>query len=398
MHGSSTRYRATILLAVGLTEVVGLAGCGLDTAREAPVVAGPATEGPCQGTEALIPRLLAFVEADRLRPVGAFIERRFIGTGGGPPPDPSLRGVAAAGLRVVSQLGLEDTGFLVQVAAAQEVEQGLGPWVSSFLAFIDGRIDGRSHYDASDAAAWFVARCDPDFLLTGIEQLLRLESPSEGVPWVVAALESVARLIDDPQLAPFLTSFEGLGGQGRPAVVELLKQIMTLIADPDFDPARIETLLQSTLYPNISGPLEDVTRRLVRLLFEATAPDSGVLEPLSGSLQCGLMHPEPRDVLLSTIYDLLVAPSVGVDGLLAGIDVLRAPVVAEQLDLLADALVIVRDDLDGRSDLRRAAVIALSTPDVQTLVPVAIDVLDEGIAAEVVNAFAHLLIICAEDS
>ena len=388
--------------AIGLAAAMSV-GCGLDTDRAAPPVAPAPTEGPCRGTADLIPNLLEFVSDGRLAPVKSVIEQRFLPSPSQPNPEPSLRSVAAAALRLVSALGLEQTAFLVQIAASDDIEEGLGPVVSRFLAFIDGRVDRRDHYDASDASAWFVARCDPDFLLTGIERLLRLESPSSSGPWLVAVVEAFDDLAADPTIAPFLSSFDGMGGQGRPAVISLLVQIMTLTADPNFDIARIETLLDSAVYPLVDPPLEARIRKMMVLLSEATDPAAAVLIPLQGSLRCGLQHPDQRDVLLGTIYDLLLARSLGTGpdepgGLGDILDVLRRPVVADQLNLLADAVAVVRDDLDGRDDLRDAAVVLLSTPDVRALVPVSIELIDEGVAAELVAALADLLITCAEDS
>ena len=391
IHPTLQTHWMRLRIAIGLAAVA--FGCGLDTAREAPAVAAPPSDGACRSTAALIPQLLAFVEDDRLSPLRTVVERRFIPTASRPAPDPSLRTVAAAGLRVVGALGLEQTGYLAEIAASDVVELGLGPLVSRFLAFIDGRVDGRSHYDASDAAAWFVRRCDPEFLLTGLESLVRLESPSANAPWLVAVIEAGFALVDDPALSPLLATFEGLDGTGRPAFVALLRQIMTLVADPEFDTVRINALLESAVYPLVDAELEGKIQRLIVLLDEATAPEAGALIPIQGSLRCGLAHPAQRDVLLGLIYDVLISPPLGIT---EGLDVIRRPIVADQLVLVADSLRVVREDLDGRDDLRAAAVVLLSTPDVRTLVPMSIDLLDEGVAAELVQALATLLITCAE--
>ena len=375
-----------------------LPGCNLDTDRAVTRQPPPAAPGRCATTAALFPQLLDFLEEGKFAPLRGVLERRLLPSEDGVQPDLSLKTVFAALVRIVAQLGLDQAAYFADVAARQEFKENLGPLLSTVLKFIDGRLDGVPRYEAGDAAAHFVARCDPDHLLTAIERLLRLYSPTYQKPWVLAVLEAALPLLEDPQLQPFLESFEQNAETGKPAVVSLLVQIMGFLADENFAISRVQTLLDSAVYPLVERDLEVKIQALVALLEEATSPEAGVLLPIQRAVRCGNMHPEERDVLLGLVYDVVIAPEVGPELIIdAATGVLVGEALIYELNLIADVVSVMRDDLSVRDDLQDLTVLLLSQPEVQVIVPVIIELIDELVLAELIEAIVTLLDGCGRD-
>lgn len=381
--------------ATALTALVAVFGCNLDTDREAPYVAPPDEPGTCGTTASLFPRLISFAEEERLAPLREVLLSRLATTPENPLPDPSLRVVLNALVRLVSQLGLDKTQDIATIAARAELQEELSPILVLLLEFLDGRIDGRDHYDAAEAGAHFVRVCNPDYLLTSIELLLRFQSPSYGKPWIVAVLEALRPIVANPTLQPFLEGFERESEQGRPAIVSLLVQIMSFVADEGFSISRVRTLLDSAVYPAVDQDLEDQIEVLVLLLDEATTPEAGLFEPLQQAMRCGMQHQDERDALLGLVYDLLTSgaidPSEIVD---TGSDILQSDALVPELSLLADTVRIVRTDTVIRDDLRELLALLLTRPDVEKVVPVLIELVDEKVVAELLDGLVVLLSGC----
>lgn len=377
-----------------LLALAALPSCNLDTDDPAPYVDPPTTQGACGTTETLIPQFLQFVTDDRFAPLREVLDRRFVPSEYNPNPDPSLRTILDAIVRLITQLGLSDTAYVAHLAASAEVEEELGPLVVHMLGYVDGRLDGTPHYDATDSAAHFIRVCEPDHLLSAIEGLLRFRSPSADKAWIVAVIEEIGPLLDEPELTPFIEGFEQSGETGRPAIISLLRQIMAFVADDDFAISRVETLLMSAVYPNVGPSLETRIERLVELLGEATAPEAGILVPLQGAMRCGMQHGEHRDELIGFVYDLTVSEEVGLKGLIDGIGFVASDVVAQELDLLADVIAIVRTDLTLRDEIRELLATLISSPDAELVVPVLIDLFEEKIVTELLAAVVQLLDGC----
>ncbi|MEQ8272792.1 MAG: hypothetical protein RMA76_43860 [Deltaproteobacteria bacterium] len=368
--------------------------CNLDTDRAAPPVDAPTQVGACGTTESVFPKLLAFVREDRFAPLREVLEARFLPSDANPQPDPSFRTIVDALLRLVKQLGLSDTAYVAHLAASEQVESQLGPLVVLALEFVDGRLDGQARYEALDAGAHFVRVCNPDHLLTAIEMLLRFESPSTGGPWIVALLDEVQLLLGDPMLDEFLTQFERNAEAGRPAIVNLIGQIMQFVADEDFAISRVETLLDSAVYPNVDASLETRIRRFVALLDEVTQPEANILVPLQGAMRCGNQHQAQRNAIIGFLYDLVFAERVGLETILEGADFLSSEAVVGELELLADVVFIVRTDLTLRDDLRELLVILLSTPDAEAIVPVLVELFEDEVVTELLEGVVTLLDGC----
>jgi hypothetical protein len=372
-----------------------LAGCNLDTDREAPYLAPPNEPGECGTTATLFPRLLAFLEEGRFEPLKQVLLSRLAPSEAEPLPDPSLRVVFNAIVRLVTQLGLAKTQDIAAIAARAELEQELSPLIVLLLEFVDGRLDGRDHYEAIEAGGYFVRVCDPDHLLTAVELLLRLESPSFDEPWLVAVLDALRPMLANPQIQPFLESFERNSETGRPAILSILVQIFAFIADENFAISRVETLLESAVYPAVDRELEDQIKVLVRLLDEATAAEAGVFEPLQEAVRCGMQHPEQRDALIGMAYDLVATEQVGLSSLLdSASGVLASEGLIAELSLFADTVRLVRTDLTIRDDLRALIVVLLSRPDVTMVVPVMIDLIEQKVLTELLQSLVVLLDGC----
>jgi hypothetical protein len=391
---SGHRVAAAIAFAAGLVSSL---SCSFDPDFDAPYVGPPVAQGECGTTETLLPKLLAFVRAQKLVPLERVLETRLAPTPDNPHPDPSLRVLVGDLVRLVRGLGLDRTELVVEFVRKGDFESQVGPLVSTILKFMDGRLDHETHFEAGDATALFLRRCDPDHLLTAVEGMLRLKSPSHGnIPWLVALMQDAAPLISDPQLLPFLDTFQRESERGRPAILSLLVQILVQLGDESFSIDRIETLLESAIYPTRLGDeLRPKIEPLVRLLDEATRPEAGVFEPLHQAVQCGLAHPPERDEVLGFLYDLVASEDVELVTVIDAVSSVLEPDLAEaELDLFADVVKVVRTDLTIRDDLRETVAILLSTPNTAESVPVFIDLIDEGVLSELFEALAKLLSGC----
>ncbi|MCA9552304.1 MAG: hypothetical protein KC933_19875 [Myxococcales bacterium] len=381
------RWGAAALVAI-------LTACGVDTDAEAPYMDPPTEVGMCGSTEDLFVGLEQFIADGKYAPLKEVVEARLQPTEANPAPNPSWRLVVNALLSLVQQLGLEDLGIVAQLAADPELEDQLSPLLVVVLEFVDGRLDGQAHYEVADATSFFITRCDTQNLLTAVEGVMRLESPSAGRPWLVAVLDAVTPLLANPTLKPFLTSFEEGGQAGKPAIVSILRQIMAFMADEEFAIERVQTLLDSAVYPLVDAQLEADIQRLVDLMGEATDPAAGVLLPLQGAMRCGMMYPAPRDVLLGLVVDLAASPEVGLDAVLEGVGVLKLEVVVSQLELLAEVVRVLRTDEAVQVVLRDMLVLLLEQPAANQVVPVLIDALEDEILTELLNAVVTLLEGC----
>lgn len=364
-----------------------LGSCSFDTDRSAPHVQSAIAPGACGTTETLLPKLSVFLEEDRFEPLRQVIVERF--------DDPALRTLLGAIVTMVSRLGLDRTELVIEIAKKGEIEENLAPLLVAALGLVDGRTDGTTRYEVPDAAALFIDRCDPDHLLTGVEGILRLTSPSHGKPWLTATLEEASPLISDPALVPFLQSFEQNAERGKPAIIAIGVQIMVFLADDNFSIDRVETLLESAVYPLVSPALKAKIEVLVAMLDEATRPEAGILAPIQGAVRCGLMHPEARDQLLGFVFDLIASEKVGLDTIIEStIAITRETGAKNELDLVADVVAIVRDDPSLSRDIRGLLSTVLSQPDVELTLPVFIELLDREVLGEALEAVAKLLSGC----
>ncbi len=374
--------------------VLSVLGCGFDTDAEAPYLDPPNEVGTCGSTADLFPKLEAFVADGKYMPLKAVVQTHLQPTPANPVPDPSWRSVVNAILGLLTQIGLEEAGLVATIIADGQVEDQIGPLVSVVLEFMDGRLDGKDHYEVAESAALFVDRCDASYLLASVEGVLRLHSPSTNKPWLVAVLDAASPLLENPTLLPFLESFEQGGAEGRPAIVAVLAQIMGMLADEDFHISRVENLIESVVYPLIDAELETDLERLMVLLGEATDPNLEVFAPLQQAMRCGIRHPADRDVLLGFTYDLFITPEVGLQGVLEGVGVLRLDVVVDQLDLLADVTHVLIVDDSVQRELRSLLILFLGRPVVDEVVPVLIDLFEEEILGELLSAVVTLLEGC----
>ncbi len=343
--------------------------------------------GACGTTETLLPKLALFLGEDRFEPLRAVIQKNF--------DDPALRTLLGAIVTLVSQLGLDRTELVVEIAKKGEIEANLAPLLVAALGLVDGRTDGTTRYAVPDAAALFIDRCDPDHLLTGVEGVLRFQSPSHGKPWLTATLQEASPLLSDPALGPFLDSFEQNAERGKPAIVSIGVQIMVFLADENFSIERVQTLLESAVYPLVSPALKAKIEVLVAMLDEATRPEAGILVPIQGAVRCGLMHPEARDQLLGFVYDLIASEEVGLNMIIDSTVAITSETGAKnELDLVADVVAIVRDDPKLSRDIRGLLSTLLSEPDVELTLPVVIELLDREVLGEALEAVAKLLSGC----
>lgn len=372
--------------------LVVLAGCSPAASTDAPYAAAARQPGPCGSTEALLPKLFDFLAADRFASFREVIEEELLNADPREAPA-TLRGSVRAFLSLFAQLGVERAQVLLSLTRDDRVEAELSLILTALLRIIDGREDGRSRYEVAEATGRFLRTCASDPLLSALEALLRLRV--EGDPnraWLSALVIELDGLLADETVGPLLESFQSQDGEasGRPAVVGLLAQVMLFLAEEPDPVPRVRTLLESALYPLVELPLRSRIERLVDLLGEATQPDAGVLAGLQGALRCGNRQREARDVLLGFVYDLVVDDSLGVEGILRTASIVRETTLSE-LELLADLLGLLRRDESARDELIGLLVVLLEPNSARRVVPVLLDMAEQGVVAEMIDALALLI-------
>lgn len=378
--------------------------CSFDTEAPAPYVAPPRAAGACGTTETLLPKLLVAVKEDELAPLRTVVERRLIPSESNPRPDPSLRTLLGAVVKLISGLGLDLTVKTASVATQSPAIKELTPLIVAALQFTAGQNGGTPHYQATDAAALFIRQCNADHLLTAAESLLRLRSPpgsgpAVGRPWLAVVGDELRGLVEDPALVPFLDTFERDAKRGRPAIVALLVQIMTFVADDNFDISRVRTLLESVVYPLVNEALRMKLERLLALLDEATGREAGIFLPLQRAVKCGMDHPPERDELLGFAFDLITDESIGLDRLLMSVEGLASDRDAEKnLVQIAEVISVLRKDVAARDDILALVALVLSRPDVELLLPMGIELLQQGVVGELFDAVTTLLGDCESDA
>lgn len=386
------RMRARLLLFSALI------GCSPAESLDAPFAPPARQAGPCGTTEDLLPKLLAFVEGDRFGPLRDVIEADLVDADPRTAPV-TLRAATRALLDIIGQIGVTRARDLVTLARDDAIEGKLTFVVTSLLRVVDGRVDGKARYEVAGAAGRFIRTCDAGHLLGALEGLLRLRASDRPErPWVVALLAELEGLLADPTVGPLLASFSTEGAaDGRPAVVALLGQVMIFLADEPVPVPRVRTLFQSAVYPLVDPPLEARLERLLDLLAQATAPEAGILDGLRAAMWCGNRQREPRDVLLGFAYDLAADEALGLQGILRAFSVLRDTTDLE-LELLADLLRTVRLDLDARDELLGLLVVLLEPEAARRAIPVLLDLTEEGIVAEILDAIGTLFEGCEASS
>ena len=378
---------------LALVMVVGVAGCNLDTERPAPHADPPSKAGACGTTESLLPKLFTFVREDRIEPLRVFIQKHLLPNEANPRPDPSLRTLLDALVKVIVNLGLSETAETAKLVASSRSIGNLEPLVLTTLRFTSGALDGVPHWAALDAGAHFVRRCDAEHLLTAVESLVLLRSTSASDRlWLAVVLEAVFDLIEDPFLEPFLESFERNAEMGRPAIVALLAQVMGFLAQDDFHIGRVQTLLESVVYPIVNEDLRGRLVRLVDLLGEATSEEAGIFLPLQRAVQCGMDHPPQRDELLGFAFDLIISEQVGLTEVLESVEGLvtedDTELLLGQVAVLIDGL---RQDVRARDDLLELLAMLLSSPDSALIIPTLTELVERGVVNELLDAVASVL-------
>lgn len=388
-RGPAAGRRARLVACIAALSV---SSCSFDSVEPAPYVAPPTAPGACGTTDTLLPQLFTFVRTDKIAPLRAVLERFSVARG-----EVSLRTLVQALVRLLSEFGLEHTVQAVRLQSTNHALESLEPLALTALELVAGRSDGRTRYEATEAIATLVAECPAQDLLTSLDALVRFEvGPPDGRRrWISALAKDLSPLLQDPTLEPFLETFESNAERGKPAVTALIVQVLTFVADPEFRIERVETLLESALYPLIGEDLRRRIELLVARLDEIAAPQANVLPPLQRALRCMNARPTTRADLIGIVYDLITVDEVDLAGLLATVDLVTADDdSAELLDFMADVLVVLRDDRVVQTQLFGFVEALLREPDVAAVVPMLIELLEADVGGEVLSAVGKLLEGC----
>ncbi len=142
-RGPTKRVWAALLLGAAAAGAVG-AGCEAlgNSEVEAPLSEPALKPGKCGTTSDLLPKLLSFLDAGGLEPLKQILEGSLSPSEDEPYPDPSLRVVFNALVRLVNQLGLKRASifadFAGRVGLTGEFVQHdqLGSRVRQLLVFV----------------------------------------------------------------------------------------------------------------------------------------------------------------------------------------------------------------------------------------------------------------------
>ncbi|MFO0724557.1 MAG: hypothetical protein U1E65_12290 [Myxococcota bacterium] len=376
--------------------IVAVAACSFDSETPAPYLASPDTVGVCGSTETLFPKLLGFVRDNKLAPLKSIIESRLIPSATTPTPDPSLRALIEAVVRLATGLGLERAVTAVEIADRNETLHQLKPLLLVILRYVTGDLDTHPHYEAAQAGSVLFRTCDADNLLTAIESVLRL--PSKDDPhtrWIAALSKDLAAIIEDPTLTPFLTSFQKEGQMGRPAILALLAQLTTYFDDPTFDIQRIRTLLESAVYPAISNELRAKIEKIVDRLAEGTRPEAQILAPLQRAIHCLNTQAPERAALFGLVYDLVASPDVQLSSLLMTLDGLVSPDRAsELLDFLADLIHVLREDRVAQKEILGFLSVLFEDKNAALVAPVLLEMVEDDLLGELSDGVVKILNGC----
>lgn len=304
---------------------------------------------------------------------------------------PSAREVVGAVLELTARLGLEQTRETVRSLTEPALGARLEPAALALLETLDGRLDGRTRYPVTGAAARFVRTCDPDNLLGAVERLLRLERPDG--PWLRALVAELRELLGLAEVQALLSRFELDEQVGRPAVVDLMGRVMLVLARDAAPVEGVRTLLESALHPVISAELQRRIAEVLRLLEEATDSRAAVLGPLQAAMRCGNRQAQARDVLLGFVYDLATVPELGVEGWVDGVGALEA-LSSPALARLADGIRALRSEPSSRDVLLEALATLLEPSSAERWVPVGVELIERGVVREGVEAVVRLLDDC----
>ncbi|MEE2904079.1 MAG: hypothetical protein VYC39_17260 [Myxococcota bacterium] len=344
----------------------------------------------------MFPKLLSFIEQGKFEPLKSFIQRHLLISEENPQPDISTRTLFSGILKITRSLGLEKTVDLTDLVTNSEILGEQLPLLTAALDFITGKTDGKSRYETGDAAAHFIRVCDPDHLLSAIELLTSFESPSRpGEMWIDVMLKEIAVVVDNQKLDEFLDAFEQDAEKGRPAVINIIAQLMGLIRQSSFSISQVETLLDSAVYPILSDELRPNVERMVTLLEEVTAPDAGILVPLQRSIDCGMHSPAERDVIIGFLYDLLFSQDIGArDALISVAELVSIEDSKFLLGIVSDLIGSIRSDRLARDELLELFALMLQQPDVNALLPIVSELIAEEIFTELLVAIQSILGDC----
>jgi hypothetical protein len=376
------------------------AACSFDTERPAPYLAPPKQAGLCGTTETLLPKLLELLRSGRFEPLRRVIESHLVPSERNPSPDPSLRSLIGALVDLSTGLGLERTVDTASIAISTRAIRDLRPLIVTGLRFTAGELDGKPHYESTEAIAELVDRCDPNHLLSAMQALLTLRGPGQSDRFFLSFVgEQGSELLRDPELEPFVSSFERESERGRPAIISLLDQILAFLADENFDISRVRTLLESAVYPAIAEPLRIKIERMVDLLEYATSDRAGILQPVQRAVRCVVAHPEAKHELSGFLYDLITIREVGLRSLLESVrGVIDDRESAKVLSFGADLVKVLQDERDTREQILGLLVLLLRRPEASEVMPLWIEIFEQDVLVELLEAVQTLLSGCGRAS
>jgi|GEM_PF-2232669 len=386
-------FSALLFTLLGVSAI----SCSFDHDEPAPpLVTNGEPPALCGTTASVFPKLLSFIEQGKFEPLKAFIQRHLLISEENPQPDISTRTLFSGILKITRSLGLEKTVDLTDLVTNSEILGEQLPLFTAAIDFITGKTDGKSRYETGDAAAHFIRVCDPDHLLLAIELLTSFESPSRpGEMWIDVMIKEIAVVVDNQKLDEFLDAFEQDAEKGRPAVINVIAQLMGLIRQSSFSISQVETLLESAVYPILSDELRPNIERMVTLLEEVTAPDAGILVPLQRSIECGMQSPVERDVIIGFLYDLLFSQDIGArDALISVAELVSVEDSKFLLGIVSDLIGSIRSDRLARDELLELFALMLQQPDVNALLPIVSELISEDIFTELLVAIQSILGDC----
>lgn len=368
------------------------AGCGLDLDRPAPASEPARVVGACGSTETLFAGLFQLSREGGLEDLRSLLTERSLLGPEGREPELSLRQVLGAAVRIVTRLGVRATREAAISLGEGPVAETLSSLVVETLRLAAGRVDGRTRYAATEAAAFYLRRCDAEPILTLAERGLRLLRADGQERWLVAVFRESASLLEDPAFDRFLRDFESSGERGRAAVVGLFNQIVGFLADEGFDVARVRALLEDSVYPLVDPALAAKLDGLLARFEEALGLDPMLQSAMQKVARCALVDEAPRRELLGFLYDLSASDAVELERLFAEASRLVSDAAqARFLDHVAGLFAAVRDEREAREDIFLLLAVFLEPPEVERALPLFIELFERELVSELFAGVATLL-------
>ncbi len=298
---------------------LGFLGCGAGS-RAAPFSeTGQETTG-CGSLDDLAPNLLLFVRSPDMAPVADVIQTQLVQTG-------IMHNALVALLKIVFDAPAPP-GMLTPLLTiiSNPNAQPLATLVGNLLGYLAGEAPATTpHYGVTTALGRILSECDQTGPMTLLDKMVTTHLPfgcTAGTDGCKLAafrlLDSAGGLLANPNLASVVGKLN-LQSVPEASFVALFGELSSILMDPNFQFARLQTVIQTNLYPLIADPeLKTNLDGLLDVLNQMTQPETGLQSALAQTVACAVSK-DPDNALDDMAYDLITDPSIQLAPLLTAL-------------------------------------------------------------------------------